>query len=100
MCELRLYNYHFYKANLHVNMITCLHVYMFTCLQIHQVLRLLNYTRLYPRLFYVHNNFGVTFLTVFILTHPVNLPCGGNRGTRRNPMTFGRALTDSFHKRL
>jgi hypothetical protein len=29
-----------------------------------------------PRLFHLYNNCDVTFLTVFILTHPVNFPCG------------------------
>ena len=33
--------------------------------------------RIYPcRLFYLYNNCVSTFLTVFILTHPVNFPCG------------------------
>jgi hypothetical protein len=30
----------------------------------------------YPRLLYLYNNCDITFLTVFILTHPVNFPCG------------------------
>ena len=34
---------------------------------------------------------------MFILTHPVNFPVGGNRSARRKPTTFGRVLTDSFH---
>ena len=38
-----------------------------------------------------------TSLSVFILTHPVNFPVGGNRSARRKPTTFGRVLTDSFH---
>ncbi len=33
---------------------------------------------------------------MFILTHPVNFPVGGNRSARRKPATFGRVLTDSF----
>ncbi len=37
-----------------------------------------------------------TSLSVFILTHPVNFPVGGNRSARRKPTTFGRVLTDSF----
>jgi hypothetical protein len=49
------------------------------------------------RLVYLYNNCDITFLIVFILTHPVNFPVGGNRSTRRKPTTFGRALTDSFH---
>ncbi len=36
---------------------------------------------------------------MFILTHPVNFPVGGNRSARRKPTTFGRVLTDSFHMR-
>jgi hypothetical protein len=40
----------------------------------------------------------ISFLTVFILTHPVNFPCGRKpRSTRTKPVTFDRALTDSFH---
>ena len=38
-----------------------------------------------------------TSLAVFILTHPVNFPVGGNRSARRKPTTFGRVLTSSFH---
>ncbi len=38
-----------------------------------------------------------TFLSVFILTHPVNFPVGRNWSARRKPTTFGRVLTDSFH---
>ncbi len=34
---------------------------------------------------------------MFILTHPVNFPVGGNRSARREPTTFGRVLTNSFH---
>ena len=34
---------------------------------------------------------------MFILTHPVNFPVGGNRRARGKPTTFGRVLTDSFH---
>ena len=41
--------------------------------------------------------FDSTFLTVFILTHPVNFSCGRKSETRRKPTSFGRALTDSFH---
>ena len=37
-----------------------------------------------------------TSLSVFILTHPVNFPVGGNRSARRKPTTFGRVLTNSF----
>ncbi len=33
------------------------------------------------------------FLAVFVLTHPVNFPVGGNRSARRKPTTFGRVLT-------
>jgi hypothetical protein len=42
---------------------------------------------------YLYNNCD-TFLTVFILTHPVNFSCG--RKPERKPTTFGRALTDFF----
>ena len=38
-----------------------------------------------------------TSLAVFILTHPVNFPVGGNRRAWRKPTTFGRVLTNSFH---
>ena len=34
---------------------------------------------------------------MFILTHPVNFPVGGNRSARRKPTTFGRVLTNFFH---
>ena len=51
--------------------------------RLHQVLRL--------RLLI---NWNFTSLSVFILTHPVNFPVGGNR---RKPTTFGRVLTNSFH---
>ena len=37
-----------------------------------------------------------TSLAVFIPTHPVNFPVGGNRSARRKPTTFGRVLTVSF----
>ena len=30
----------------------------------------------WPRPFCLYNNCNITFLTVFILTHPVNFPCG------------------------
>jgi hypothetical protein len=33
-------------------------------------------TYLACRLFYLYNNCDITFLTVFILTHPVNFTCG------------------------
>ncbi len=39
----------------------------------------------------------ITFLSVFILTHPSTFPVGGNRSALRKPTTFGKALTDSFH---
>jgi hypothetical protein len=43
--------------------------------RLHQVLRLLILpTKL--RLFYFYNNCDITFLTMFIPTHPVNFPCG------------------------
>jgi hypothetical protein len=45
-----------------------------------------------PRLFYLYNNCDITFLTMFILTHPVN------RSAQRKPTTFGRALIDSSHE--
>ena len=38
-----------------------------------------------------------TSLAVFILTHPLNFPVGGNRSARRKPTTFDRVLTNSFH---
>jgi hypothetical protein len=56
--------------------------------RLHQVLRLimlLSYLRLY-----IFLTILITFLTVFILTHQVNLPCGGNRSAWRKPTTFGR----------
>jgi hypothetical protein len=34
-----------------------------------------------------------TSLMICPLTHPAYFPCGGSRSTRRNPTTFGRALT-------
>jgi hypothetical protein len=58
---------------------------------LHQVLRLPNrpfpyikislkrgkvYYIVILRLFHLYNNCDITFLTVFILTHPVNFPCG------------------------
>ena len=46
---------------------------------------------------YFNNNWVFTFLSVFILTEPVNFPVGGNRSVRRKPTTFGRVLTNSFH---
>jgi hypothetical protein len=45
-----------------------------------------------PRLFNIFTTIVIIFLTVFILTHPVDLPCG------RKPektTTFSRALTES-----
>ena len=48
-------------------------------------------------LVYSYNNWDFTSLSVFVLTHPVNFPVGGNRSARRKPTTFGRVLTDSFH---
>ncbi len=39
----------------------------------------------------------LTSLAVFILTHSVNFPVGGNRSARRKPTTFGRVLTNSSH---
>jgi hypothetical protein len=57
----------FYSANLHVDMIKC---------ALHPVLDAYLITYLAYRLFYLYNNCDITFLTVFILTHPVNFPCG------------------------
>jgi hypothetical protein len=51
-------------------------------------------TYLAYRLFYLYNNCDITFLTVFILTHPVNFTCG--RKPEHPEKTFGRRLTDSF----
>jgi hypothetical protein len=50
------------KFTLHVDMIKCAH----------QVLRLPNYLLS----LYFYNNCDITFSTVFILTHPLNFPCG------------------------
>jgi hypothetical protein len=49
-----------------------------------------------PRLF-IFTTIEITFLTVFILTHPVNFYCGRKPECLEKPTTFGRALTDSFH---
>jgi hypothetical protein len=43
---------------------------------LHQVLYAYLIIYLAYRLFYLYNNCGITFSTVFILTHPVNFPCG------------------------
>jgi hypothetical protein len=42
----------------------------------HQVLYAYLITYLAYRLFYLNNNCDITFLTVFILTYPVNFLCG------------------------
>ena len=59
--------------------------------RLHQVLRLLF------NLLTFLQQLRFTSLSVFILTHPVNFPVGGNRSTWRKPTTFGRVLTDFFH---
>jgi hypothetical protein len=75
----------FYSATLHVGsdqMRIKYHAYLITYL---------------AQWFYLYNNCDITFLTMFILTHPLStFPVGGNRSTRRKPTTFGRALTDSI----
>ena len=62
------YDWHFYSANSHVNMIKGALYIKYTVLR-----------RRLPN--YIHNhdyfsNCDITFLTVFILTHHVNFPCG------------------------
>ena len=57
---------HFYSANSHVDMVKC---------TLHQLLPIITYL-LGLDYFVFHNNCDITFLTVFILTHPVNFPCG------------------------
>ncbi len=37
-----------------------------------------------------------TSLSVFIQTHPVNFPVGGNQSAQTETPTFGRVLTNSF----
>ena len=46
---------------------------------------------------YFYNICDTTFLIIFILTHPVNFPCGRKPERPEKPTTFGTALTDSFH---
>ena len=72
---------HFYSADFHVDMIKC---------TLHQVLRLPNY------ILYFYNNCDITFLTVFILTHPVNFPCGRKPGHPEKTHDFRQSVDRLF----
>ncbi len=59
--------------------------------RLYQVLRLLlTWTS------YFYDSWDFTFLSVFILTHPVNFPVGENRSARKNSR-LSAVLTNSFH---
>jgi hypothetical protein len=65
---LKEYDWHFYSENFHVDMIRFT---VFTP----SIIRLPNYIRSLDY-WYFYNSCDITFLTMFVLTHPVNFPCG------------------------
>jgi hypothetical protein len=46
--------------------------------------------------FYIYNNCDITFLTVFVLTHPVNFPCGRKPEHPEKTHDFRRSVDGLF----